>query len=79
MKSILIQLDDDTLAELDTVAPARNRARSEFIRKAIKDALHRNEFDRIRDAYLAQPDTDTVADDWSNPLEWNPNPEPASK
>ena len=31
------------------------------------------EFDRMREAYLAQPDTDTFPDDWSSAEEWNPS------
>ena len=54
MKSVLVQLDNETLAQLDQVAPPRNRARSEFIRRAIKSALHRSEFDRIRESFHEQ-------------------------
>ena len=72
MNSVLVQLDAETMAQLDQVAPPRNRARTEFIRRAIKAALHRSEFDRIRDAYLLQPDSAAEADDWSDPLEWKP-------
>ena len=50
MKSVLVQLDDETMAHLDHLAPPRNRARTEFIRRAIKAALHRSEFDRIRES-----------------------------
>ena len=72
MKGISVQLDDETMAQLDQVAPPRNRARSEFLRRAIKSALHRSEFDRMRDAYLLQPDSVEDGDDWGDPLEWKP-------
>lgn len=77
MKNVLIQLDDELVAELEKAAPASKRERSEFIRQAIRNELHRSEFDRMRDAYLLQPDSAEEADDWSDPLEWNP--EPATK
>jgi hypothetical protein len=32
MKSVLIEIDNDTAARLDDVAPARSRRHSEFIR-----------------------------------------------
>jgi predicted transcriptional regulator len=72
MKSVLVQLDDETLKELDRIAPPEKRARAEFIRRAIKDALHRSEFDRIREAYLKQPDESLSGDLWPNPEEWRP-------
>lgn len=64
MKSVLIQLDNETLAQLDQVAPPRNRARSEFIRRAIKSALHRSEFDRMRESYLREPQVFEDGGDW---------------
>lgn len=72
MKSILVQLDDETMAQLEQVAPAKKRARTEFIRQAIKSALHRNEFDLMREAYLKQPQEMDDGGDWDDPLEWNP-------
>lgn len=77
MKTVLIQLDDELVAELEKAAPASERERSEFIRQAIRNELHRSEFDRIDEAYRRQPDSADEADDWSDPLEWNP--EPATK
>jgi len=72
MKSFLVQLDDETMAQLEQVAPARNRARAEFVRRAIKSALHQSEFDRIRDSYLKDPQVLEDGGDWDDPLEWNP-------
>jgi hypothetical protein len=42
------------------IVPATERQR------AIRDA----EEERMRTAYLAQPDSPADADDWSNPEEW---------
>jgi len=47
MKGVSVRLDDETMAQLDQVAPPRNGARAEFIRLAIKAAIIRSEFERI--------------------------------
>ena len=74
MTSLLIQLDDPTLQALNRVAPAAKRMRAEFIRTAIRRAIYAAEEERMRQAYLKQPDVETVADDWSAAEEWNPKP-----
>ncbi len=65
MKSLLIQLDDTTYKALNQVAPARKRVRSEFIRQAIREAVRSAEYAAMKQAYLAQPDSEAEADDWS--------------
>jgi predicted transcriptional regulator len=65
MKSVLIELDDPTYAALNEVAPAAKRLRAQFIREAIRKAVREAEEERIRIAYLAQPDSEAEADDWS--------------
>jgi len=65
MASILIELDDTTYRRLNAVAPSAKRQRSEFVRTAIKEAIRKHEFARMRAAYLKTPDTETAADDWS--------------
>jgi predicted transcriptional regulator len=62
--SILVQFDDATMRRLNEVAPPAKRQRTEFIRRAVKDAIRRQEFARIRAAYLRQPDSAAEADDW---------------
>jgi predicted transcriptional regulator len=66
MPSILIQLDDATYKALNQVAPAAKRLRTEFVRRAVKDAIRRQEYARMRQAYLKQPDSALDVDDWSN-------------
>lgn len=70
MKSILIQLDEPTLKSLNRVAPAAKRQRAEFVRAAIRKAVWEAEEERMRLAYLAQPDSEDEADDWANAEEW---------
>ena len=56
MKSVLIEIDNDTAARLDHVAPSRSRRRSEFIRNAIRRALWELEEQATAEAYRRQPD-----------------------
>jgi predicted transcriptional regulator len=67
MRSILLQLDDATFRALNEIAPAEKRQRAEFIRRALKEAIRRWEFEKMREAYRRQPDSAADADDWSNP------------
>jgi predicted transcriptional regulator len=70
MQSILIPLDDATYRALNRIAPAAKRMRAEFVRKAIRDAIRKHEFARMREAYRLKPDSASDADDWSNAEEW---------
>ena len=65
MQSILLQLDDTTYKALDRIAPAA-RQRTEFVRRAVREAIRRHEYTRIRQAYRKQPDSAADNDDWSN-------------
>ena len=69
MKSVLIDLDESTYVALNHIAPA-NRQRIQFIRDAIRKAVREIEYERIRQAYLAQPDSEAEADDWSTVEEY---------
>ena len=66
MPSILVELDDATFKRLNAVAPAARRKRSEFVRNAVREAIRKQEYARMREAYLKMPDTETAADDWVN-------------
>ena len=70
MPSILIHLDDATFHALNKIAPAAKRLRTEFIRRAVKEAIRKQEFERMREAYRRQPDSEAEADDWSNAEEY---------
>jgi metal-responsive CopG/Arc/MetJ family transcriptional regulator len=65
MKSLLVQLDEQTLAALNRIASPGKRKRSEFIRAAIRKAVRQAEYRAMREAYLRQPDSASEADDWS--------------
>jgi hypothetical protein len=62
------------LRSLNKIAPAAKRQRAEFIRRAVKEAIRRQEYEQIREAYLRQPDSAADADDWSSAEEWKDRP-----
>jgi predicted transcriptional regulator len=70
MPQVLIQFDDATLRAIDRIAPPAKRKRADFIRRAVKDAIFRQETDRMREAYRLQPDSVEASDDWELPEEW---------
>jgi metal-responsive CopG/Arc/MetJ family transcriptional regulator len=72
MKSLLIQLDEQTLTALNRVAEPSKRQRSEFIRQAIRGAIREAEYRGMREAYRKQPDSPLEADDWSTAEEYKP-------
>jgi metal-responsive CopG/Arc/MetJ family transcriptional regulator len=71
MSQILIHFDDETLKAIDRIAPAAKRKRADFIRQAVKDAIFRNEMERMREAYRLQPDSAEGSEFWDLPEEWN--------
>lgn len=71
MKQVLVEIDDQTAAELERVAPARSRQRSEFIRRALRRALWDEEERRTREAYLRTPDESAA---YVEPEAWEPAP-----
>jgi len=70
MKQILVEIDDQTAAELERVAPARSRQRSEFIRRALRRALWDVEERATREAYLRTPDAPDEG--YFEPNAWEP-------
>lgn len=70
MPQVLIHFDESTLKAIDRIAPAAKRKRTDFIRQAVKDAIFRQETDRMREAYRLQPDSVEDSDAWELPEEW---------
>lgn len=70
MKAFLIELDPETAAQLEKVAPGRSRRRSEFIRAAIRRALWELEERATQAAYNRQPDS--AEDVYVDPAVWEP-------
>ena len=69
--NVLVDLPDSLARELDRVAPARSRRRSEFIRMAIKKALMDEAEKRTRAAYSARPDGEL---EFFDPDTWEKKP-----
>jgi len=53
------------------VIKPNNLLPSDFVRAAARKAIREAEEEQTRKAYLAQPDSETEADDWSNAEKWN--------
>jgi len=71
MPSVLVQFDKKTYRALNRAAPPAKRKRAEFIREAVKEALLKQEYEKMREAYLKQPDR-YEGDDWTNWEEFRP-------
>lgn len=71
MKQVIVELDDQTVEQLEQVAPGRSRQRSEFIRTAIRKALWEAEEHRTAEAYRKQPD---AGDPYLDPRVWEAAP-----
>ena len=56
MVQVLVQLDEETMRQLEKVAPGSSRKRSRFIRLAIQRALMDLEEKATREAYRRWPD-----------------------
>jgi predicted transcriptional regulator len=72
MKQLLIEVDDALAAELEKVAPARSRRRSEFIRCAMRQALWDLEEQKMAEAYKQLPDSEVDA--YLDPHVWEAQP-----
>jgi predicted transcriptional regulator len=77
MKKILIEIDDETAAQIERVAPGRTRQRSEFIRAAIRQALWEVEERATAEAYTAQPDV--AGEIYRNAALWDQPAQPGPK
>jgi hypothetical protein len=64
MPHVLVHFDEATLKAIDRIAPAAKRKRADFIRRAVKDEIFRQETDRMREAYRLQPDSPDGSDAW---------------
>jgi predicted transcriptional regulator len=72
MEQIILELDSETAARLEQVAPARSRKRSEFLRQAIRRAIWDLEEQATAEAYARQPDSAERA--YLDPKAWEHRP-----
>jgi predicted transcriptional regulator len=68
-KQLIVELDERLARELESVAPARSRRRSAFVRSALRRALDQAADARMAAAYQALPDTEPAHFD---PRVWEP-------
>ena len=72
MPQVLVNFERATLEAIDKIVPPERRRRAEFIRQAVKDAIFRHEQQKMREAYLRQPDSTENAEGWDLPEDWKP-------
>jgi predicted transcriptional regulator len=68
MKQIIVEIDDETAARLESAAPSRSRKRSAFVRQALQRALDETAERATEQAYREQPDTGDPA--YFEPAAW---------
>ncbi|MEO8049013.1 MAG: hypothetical protein ABI833_01240 [Acidobacteriota bacterium] len=66
---MILRIGERTFQSLNRIAPT-TRQRVDFVRTAIRKAIREAEDLRTRNTYLAQPDSATDADEWSNAGAW---------
>jgi predicted transcriptional regulator len=66
MKQFLVELDDRCARDLERVAPARDRKRAEFIRRAIDAALERGTARAYRETPLREEVTKADLTGWDD-------------
>lgn len=72
MKTLVIPVEPELLAAVERVASTDPRARDEFLRAAIRQAVLNAEYAAMERAYRQQPSEDETPDDWSNPEAFQP-------
>jgi len=69
-RQIMVELDEGTAQQLERVAPSRARKRSEFVRRALRQAVDAEAERRMADAYRRQPDS--AEPELVDPEAWEP-------
>ena len=74
-KQLIVEIDDRMARDLERVAPARSRRRSQFIRTALRRILDEEAEARMAEAYRRQPDVEPV---YFDARVWDSHPSRAS-
>ena len=69
-RQIIVEVDEGTPQELERIAPSRARKRSEFVRRALRQAFDAEVERRMADAYRRQPDD--AEPELVDPEAWEP-------
>jgi metal-responsive CopG/Arc/MetJ family transcriptional regulator len=76
MRNVQITIDDETLARLDRVRKALGLSKSEIVRQALRQWLHRHAVEHFEREWIAalerKPDEAVRADEWIDVQAWGP-------
>lgn len=76
MKSIQVTIDPATLTAVDRAARPLGLKRSEIVRQALREWLHRRSVERFEEEWITslkkKPDDPQRADDWLASQAWGP-------
>ncbi len=74
MKNVQVTIDPDTLARVDRVGKPLGLSRSEIVRQALREWLHRHAVERFEREWIAalerKPDEASRADVWRDLQSW---------
>jgi hypothetical protein len=59
-RQIIVEVDEGTAQALERIAPSRARKRSEFVRRALRQALDAEAERRMADAYRRQSPSSSI-------------------
>ena len=75
MKNVQITIDEDTLSRVDKAGKPLGLNRSEIVRRALRDWLHRHAVEQFErewiDALQKHPDDPGRAEAWAGVQSWN--------
>jgi predicted transcriptional regulator len=75
MKNVQITIDDETLARVDEIGKPMGLNRSEILRRALRDWLHRQAIEGFEQEWInalrEAPDDAKRAEDWSGVQTWS--------
>jgi metal-responsive CopG/Arc/MetJ family transcriptional regulator len=75
MKNVQITIDEETLTRVDRIAKPLGLKRSEIVRQALRDWLHRHAVENFEQEWIAalrkQPDNAARAEDWMGAQIWS--------
>lgn len=75
MKNVQITIDEETLDRVDQIGKPLGLNRSEIVRRALRDWLHRHAVESFEKEWIRalqeQPDDASRAEDWSGIQAWS--------
>ncbi|MBI2150454.1 MAG: CopG family transcriptional regulator [Acidobacteria bacterium] len=75
MKNVQITIDEETLGRVDQAGKPLGLNRSEIVRRALRDWLHRHAVESFEKEWIRtlkeRPDEASRADDWSGIQAWS--------